>query len=35
MDKMKALQEEQNNVGVVIDDGRIKALKEHLSPQEL
>jgi len=35
MDKMKALQEEQNNVGVVIDDGRIKALKEHLTPQEL
>ena len=35
MDKMKALQEEQNNIGVVIDDGRIKALKEHLSPQEL
>ncbi len=35
MDKMKALQEEQNNVGVVIDDGRIKALKEYLTPQEL
>ena len=35
MDKMKALQEEQNSVGVVIDDGRIKALKEHLTPQEL
>ncbi len=35
MDKMKALQEEQNNVGLIIDDGRIKALKEHLTPQEL
>ncbi len=35
MDKMKALQEEQNNIGVIIDDGRIKALKEHLTPQEL
>ena len=35
MDKMKALQEEQNSIGVVIDDGRIKALKEHLTPEEL
>ena len=35
MDKMKALKEEQNNIGVIIDDGRIKALKEHLTPEEL
>ena len=35
MDKMKALQEEKNSIGVVIDDGRIKALKEHLTPEEL
>ena len=35
MDKMKPLQEEQNNIGVIIDDGRIKALKEHLTPEEL
>ncbi len=35
MDKMKALKEEMNNIGVIIDDGRIKALKEHLTPEEL
>ena len=35
MDKQKAIQDEFKNIGVVIDDGRIKALKEHLTPEEL
>ena len=28
MDKQKAIQDEFKNIGVVIDDGRIKALKK-------
>lgn len=35
MDKLKAIQDENKNIGVVIDDGRIQALKEHLTPDEL
>ena len=35
MDKQKAIRDENKNIGVVIDDGRIEALKEHLTPQEL
>ena len=35
MDKQKAIRDENKNIGVVIDDGRIQALKEHLTPEEL